>query len=160
MITEFVEVTFVTTEFTDISPRYSTPISPILIHVITGSAEVLHEDFPDRLQPMRDIQHVIDLTPGASLPDLPHHRIDPTMHIELKARVDELSLNVKQQCIVPISIHFFKDKFWSYIVTKDVSQTKNVIIYVRPMSKHSMNSVMRESSIIHITNFPSLPVKQ
>ena len=82
------------------------------------------------------------------------------MHIELKARVDELSLNVKQQCIVPISIHFFKDKFWSYIVTKDVSQTKNVIIYVRPISKHSMNSVMRESSIIDITNFPSMPVKK
>ena len=79
--------------------------------MITGSAEVLHEDFPDRLQPMRDIQHVIDLTPGASLPDLPHHRIDPTMHIELKGQVDELSLNVKQQCFVPISIHFFKDKF-------------------------------------------------
>ena len=95
--------------------------------MITGIAEVLPEDLPDKLPPMCDIKHVIDLTPGASLPDLPHHRMDPIMHIKLKGQVDELLLNVKQQCFVPISIHFFKDKFWSYIVTKDVSQTKNVI---------------------------------
>jgi len=58
----------VTTEFTDISPKDSTLISSKLIHVITGIAEALHEDFPNRLQPMRDIQHVINLTRGASLP--------------------------------------------------------------------------------------------
>jgi len=75
VITESVEVTSVITEFTDIPPKDSTPISPKLIHVITWTAEVFHEDLPDRLQPMRDIQHVIDLTPGASLHDLPHHRI-------------------------------------------------------------------------------------
>ena len=50
MITEFVEVTFVTTEFTNIQPKDSTPIFPKLIHVITEIAEVLHEDVPDRLQ--------------------------------------------------------------------------------------------------------------
>ena len=94
VITEFVEVTSVTTEFTDIPPKDSTPISAKLIHVITGIAGVLHEALPDRLQPMRDIQHVINLTPGASLPDLPHYRIDPIMHIELKRQVDELSLEI------------------------------------------------------------------
>ena len=97
VITEFVEITSVATEFTDILPKGSTPISPKLIHVITGSAEVLHEDLPDRLQSMCDIQHVIDLTPGASLLDLPHHRIDPTMHIELKRQVDKLSPEIKQR---------------------------------------------------------------
>ena len=102
----------------------------------------------------------MESAPGASLLDLPHHRMDLIMHTELKGQVDELSLNVKQQCIVLISIHFFGNKFWSYIVTKDMSQIKNVIIYGRLISKHSMNSVMGESSIIHIINFPSLPVKQ
>ena len=92
VITKLAEVTFVTTEFIDVSPKDSTSISPKLIHVITEIVEVLHEDLPDRLQLMHDIQHVIDLTPGASLPDLSHHRIDPTMHIELKRQVDELSL--------------------------------------------------------------------
>ena len=51
VITEFVEVTYVTTELTDIPPKDSTPISPKLIHVITGIAKVLREDLPDRLQP-------------------------------------------------------------------------------------------------------------
>jgi len=44
-------------------------------------------------------------------------------------------------------------------VTKNVGQTNDVTIYGRPMSKHSMNSVIREFSI-HITNFSSLIVKQ
>ena len=83
VMTEFVEVSSVTTEFTDIQPKDSTLIFSKPIHVITGIAEVLHKDLLDRLQLMRDIQHVIDLTPRASLPDLPHRRIDPTIHIEL-----------------------------------------------------------------------------
>jgi len=63
--------------------KTSTPIFFKLIHVITGIAEVLYEDFPDKVPPMRDIQYIIDLTSGASLLDLPH-RMDPTMHIKLK----------------------------------------------------------------------------
>ena len=58
--------------------------------MITGIAEVLREDLSDRVPLMRDIQHVIDLTPRASLPNLPHHRMDPTVHI------DKLSLEIKQ----------------------------------------------------------------
>jgi len=53
----------------------------------------LSEDLPGKLSLTHVIQHVIDLTPGASLPDLPHHKMDPTMHIELKGQVDKLSLN-------------------------------------------------------------------
>jgi len=84
MITELVEVTSVTTEFTDVPPKDSTPISPKLIHVITEIAKLLHEDLPDRLPPMRHIQYIINLIPGASLPDYPYHRMNLTMHIELK----------------------------------------------------------------------------
>ena len=82
------------------------------------------------------------------------------MHTELKWQVDDLSLDVKQQCLVPINIHSYEDKFWSYIVTKDVGQIKDVTIYNRSMSENLMNYVVGESNIIQITNFPSLVVKQ
>jgi len=92
----------VSTEFTDVFPKDSLPK---VTHVTMEFNDVLSKDPSDKLPPTHNIQHVIDLTPGASLPDLLHHRIDLTMHIELKRQVDKLSLEIKQHNIVPSDIH-------------------------------------------------------
>ena len=64
--------------------EFNTPNSPEATPMITKLVDVLHENLPDKLPQTRDVQHTINLVPGASLSDFPHHKIDPTMHIELK----------------------------------------------------------------------------
>ena len=80
------------------------------------------------------------------------------MHTELKGQVD-LSLDVKQQCFVPINIHFYEDKFWSYLVKKNVGMIKDVIIYNRSISKFFENAVMGEYDALQIINFSFITVK-
>ena len=126
----------------------------------TEVVDVFPEDLPDKLPPMLDIQHAIDLALGASLPDLPHYRMNPTKHTELKGQIDELSLEVKQQCRVPVDVHFCKDKFWCDIVARDVGQVKNVTIYGLSISENLKNIVMGEPSILQFINFSFITVKQ
>jgi len=104
------EVTPVITELTDVSTKDNTSNLPEVTLIITKSV-VFSEGLSDKLPLTRDIQHAIELVPGANLPNLPHPRLDPTKQTKLKRQVDELSLEVKQSCLVPINIHFYEDKF-------------------------------------------------
>ena len=58
--------------------------------VLQEFKDVFPEELLDHLPPMRDIQHAIDFVPGATLPNLPHYRMNPTEHAKLQRQVKEL----------------------------------------------------------------------
>ena len=68
--------------------------------------DVMFEEIPHGLLPMKDIQHQIDLIPGLVLPNKPTYRMSPNKNEELKRQVDDLLdkgliQKSKSPCVVP-----------------------------------------------------------
>ncbi|XP_078445570.1 uncharacterized protein LOC144714663 [Wolffia australiana] len=66
------------------------PRSPEVEALISEFGDVFLNELPGGLPPMRNIQHAIDLVPGASLRNLLHYRMEPPKYEELLRQVKEL----------------------------------------------------------------------
>jgi len=95
----------------------STINSPICLENLVKEFEDVFQDPPKGLPPLRGIEHQIDFLPGASLPNRPAYRTNPTKAKETQQHVDDLITKGWVQesmspCVMSVILVPKKDGSW------------------------------------------------
>jgi len=99
--------------------------------VIEEFSDVFSKDLSNKLPPMRDIQHAIDIVHGSSLSNLPHYRMNSTEHAELKWQVEDELVNKS----------FIRESMSPCTVSALLTPKKNRSWHVF-MDRHTINKIM------------------
>ena len=61
--------------------------SPDVRQILIDFSDIVSNELPDELPPLRDIHHAIYFMLWSSLSNLPHHRMNLIEHVELRRHI-------------------------------------------------------------------------